>query len=328
MRMGELRLVLETPEMHASGPMQTYISREVARPCKQWIYEVLCSRREADRVKLRTPSFVLLPDVNCFQKRPRDLCWQEAGERRWRMRRPQASFHWLAVVTDVGLRTLRDLRGEHIPMLTALYTQSCLKIKAETGVDPEQIMVFIHYPPSVYQLHVHFKYPVSQSASHDTFRIHPLAVIINNLQIDREYYSKSLLQLPVYTNTELFTALGREEEWRECLLLTNGEDVTDVDVTDVDITSPDITNPDITNQDITNPDSTNQDITTPDVTNTAVTISYVTAVAASDIAQTVPNIHTNQDACSSASTSRGSRQSTPDPMTDPPTSSATPDTST
>lgn len=278
MRMGERRLVLETPEMHASTPMQSYIRREVSRPCKQWVHEVLCSRREADRVKLRTPFFVLLPDVNCFQKRPRDLCWQES---RWRVRRPQASFHWLAVVTDVGLRTLRDLRGEHIPMLSALYTQSCMKIKAETGIDPEQVMVFIHYPPSVYQLHVHFKYPVSQSMSHDTFRMHPLAVIINNLQIDGEYYSKSLLQLPVYTNTELYTALGREpEEWsRECLLLTNGED----------------------------------------------SVAPTVAPVAPTVAPAPPP---DQDECSSASTSRGSRQSTPDPTSEPPTSSATPDTPT
>lgn len=195
--------------------MQSYISREISRPCKQWIHEVLCSRREADRVKLRTPSFVLLPDVNTIQRRPKSnslLLWQEGecANHRWRIRRPHPAFHWLAVATDTKLRTLRDLRGEHIPMLTSLYTQSCLRIKQETGVDPDQIMVFIHYPPSVYQLHVHFKYPVSPGVSHDTFRVHPLATVINNLQIDGEYYSKSLLQLPVYTNTELFIALGRE----------------------------------------------------------------------------------------------------------------------
>ena len=127
MRMGERRLILETPEMHVSSPMQSYITREVSRPCKQWIHEVLCSRREADRVKLRTPSFVLLPDVNSFQRRPKGspmLLWQEGAlDRRWRTRRLQPAFHWLAVVTDTRLRTLRDLRGEHVPMLTSLYTQ-------------------------------------------------------------------------------------------------------------------------------------------------------------------------------------------------------------
>lgn len=215
MRMGERRLVLETPEMHASDPMQSYISREVSRPCKQWIHDVLSSRREADRVILRTPDYVLLPDVDTLPKRrppPTDalVVWGEKRfltERRWRPRRPASSFHWLAVATDTGLRTLRDLRGHHIPMLTRLYHQACQRIKADTGVDPEQVMAYIHYPPSVYQLHVHFKYPVSQTPPHDTFRVHPLASVLNNLHIDSDYYGKSLLQLPVYMNTELYAAL-------------------------------------------------------------------------------------------------------------------------
>jgi hypothetical protein len=210
MRMGERRLVLETPEMHASAPMQRFIGREVSRPCKQWIHEVISSRREADRVILRTPDFVLLPDVETLKRRPSDalVVW---GERRWRPRRP--SFHWLAVATDTGLRTLRDLRGRHIPFLTRLYHQACQRIRADTGVEPEQVMAYIHYPPSVYQLHVHFKFPVSHTPPHDTFRVHPLASVLNNLHIDGDYYAKSLLQLPVYLNTELYAALCLEERF-------------------------------------------------------------------------------------------------------------------
>jgi hypothetical protein len=97
-------------------------------------------------------------------------------------------------------------------MLRELYNQACKKIQDETGIEQSQIMAYIHYPPSVYQLHVHFKHPVSQHVLHDTFRIHSVTSIINNLEIDSEYYSKSLLQVPVYPNTELYTALGLETE--------------------------------------------------------------------------------------------------------------------
>jgi hypothetical protein len=116
------------------------------------------------------------------------------------------------VASDVKLRTLRDLRGHHVPMLRELYVQACKKIQDETGIEQNQIMVYVHYPPSVYQLHVHFKHPVGQHILHDTFRIHSLTSIINNLEIDSEYYSKSLLQVPVYPNTDLYTALGLELE--------------------------------------------------------------------------------------------------------------------
>jgi len=213
--MRERRLVLETPEMHTSHSMQSYISKEVARPCKQWIHDVLSHKREADRVKLRTNDFVLLPDVDTFHSQLQtwgNSCkaiynsdygaYNLSKPLKWRTRRLHPSFHWLAVVTDVRLRTLRDLRGCHVPMLTRLYVQACQTIKAETGVDPDQVMAYIHYPPSVYHLHIHFKYPLSPSVSHDAFRVHSLVTVINNLQIDSDYYSKSMLQMPVHVNQQ------------------------------------------------------------------------------------------------------------------------------
>ena len=251
----ERHLIIESPEMHFSADMQTYIEQEVSRPCKQWIHEVLGAQRETERVKLRTNHFVLLPDVDTFpnqmfsrlildrptdsdkwgqhasdhthrismqyssnsRKQCRDSVMQKSAscsgwlqpiERRWRSRRPANSLHWLAVATDTTLRTLRDLRGSHIPMLIALYTQACQKINEETGIPLDQIMAYVHYPPSVYQLHIHFKHPIGQHISHDSFRIHPLVSVINNLKIDSDYYAKSILQLPVYSHTELYTALG------------------------------------------------------------------------------------------------------------------------
>jgi hypothetical protein len=234
MRTGERRLITETPEMHRSQPMQAYISKEVNRPCKQWIHEVLDCRREAERVKLRTPDFVLLPDVECASKRPRqdqvmmstlitpntgsthhtDFFIKDTDTRKqWRMKRtppPAHCLHWLAVATDTNLRTLRDLRGCHADMIQTLYTKTCQRIHEETGIDTRQIMAYVHYPPSVYQLHVHFKHMAGSGLSHDTLRMHPLPSIINNLKIDPDYYAKSRLQMPVYVHSDLYAALGLE----------------------------------------------------------------------------------------------------------------------
>ena len=173
--------------------VQAYIAQEVVRPCKQWIHEVLCAKREADRVRLRTETFVLLPNVDTVNKRacmrltpflsdqpspqhdglhPARSSARLPGsvppcifnsilERRWRARRAVGALHWLAVVTDKNLRTVRHLRGHQIPMLQQLYTQCCCKIQEETGIPSDQIMAYVHYPPSVYQLHIHFKHPVA-----------------------------------------------------------------------------------------------------------------------------------------------------------------------
>ena len=164
--------------------------------------------------------------------------WMQPIERRWRSRKPANSLHWLAVATDTTLRTIRDLRGQHIPMLISLYTQACQKIHEEMGIPLDQIMAYVHYPPSVYQLHVHFKHPISPHISHDSFRIHSLASIINNLKIDSDYYAKSILQLPVYSHTELYTALGlpnhKQHQIQTQVYVTNTEEQTD----EISITNP------------------------------------------------------------------------------------------
>ena len=224
MRNSERRLVTESAETHCAHSMQTYIEREAQRPCKQWIHEVLAGKREADRVKLRTQTFVLLPDIDSINKRPKRqeedtfYFWQggkAVGNHNISTRKqsllPPTSFHWLAVVADTRLRTLRDLRGMHVPMLQALHTQCCQKICEEYGVERSQIMAYVHYPPSVYQLHIHFKHLTGHHVFHDTFRVHPLLSIVNNLQIDPDFYSKSVLQLPVYVHTDLYAALHADE---------------------------------------------------------------------------------------------------------------------
>ena len=178
------RLLNETPSMHEG--IQDFVQREAQRPCKQWIHEVIAEKREKERVKLRTPSFVLLPDVKTTRK---------CDEKR---------FHWLALVTDTTIRTLRDLRGRHVDMLKDIQAKALEKIEEEMGLQPDQIMCYIHYPPSVYQLHIHFKHPIG---THDTLRMHSLASVINNLQLDPDYYAKSTIQMPVYMHSELYSEL-------------------------------------------------------------------------------------------------------------------------
>ena len=235
----ERRLITETGHTHFGTHIQAYVAKEAARPCKQWIHEVLSSKREADRVKLRTSTFVLLPDVDCMSKRAKKqpdkepnnsnnnpyssysnhyllppipinnplFFWQGGERAARRLTHPTPSFHWLAVVADTSLRTLRDLRGVHVQMLQSLHSQACQKIFEESGTEPGQVLAYVHYPPSVYQLHIHFKHLAGPNVFHDTFRVHPLLSIINNLQIDSDFYKKSNLQLPVYVHTELYNAL-------------------------------------------------------------------------------------------------------------------------
>jgi m7GpppX diphosphatase len=209
-------LLAETPRMHTKESVASFIQQEITRPSKQWIHSIIDGNQERDEVILRTDEFVLLPDT-------------ERVNRYWRIQssrhQPSRGFHpqrrmlnWLSIVHDPSLRTMRDLRGHHIPMLKRMLKLCMEEVERNTGIQQDQVMAYVHYPPSVYQLHVHFSYPYGQHCHRDTFRVHSLPVIINNLEIDSEYYAKATLYLALYRQSPHYTALtapnsdGQENE--------------------------------------------------------------------------------------------------------------------
>jgi hypothetical protein len=134
-----------------------------------------------------------------------------AASARYRQR-----FNWLAIVADPSLRSVRDLRGEHIGMLERLYEQCVDAIRMEyTGVAAADIMVFANYPPSVYKLHFHFCAPFFQPTAYDAFRVHSLSGIINNLKIHPLYYKISSFQIPVHSGSDLYRVVGEKKRDEE-----------------------------------------------------------------------------------------------------------------
>ena len=202
------KLIVETAEAHGSREMQDFIEQETRHASKQWVWDVVAGTREASEVRIREREFVLLPDTHRINRptaQPKRQIFS------WRsplitsntydpllQRRPSWSgplVNWLAIMTEPGLRTMRDLRGHHVPSLRRMLDLSRAKIAQETGVRTEEIMAYVHYPPSVYQLHVHFAYPYAQYNHRDVYRMHSVETLIANLQIDPEYYAKADLQV-------------------------------------------------------------------------------------------------------------------------------------
>jgi m7GpppX diphosphatase len=199
-------LLAETAKMHASPSVARFIEQEVARPSKQWIANIIDGKQEVDEVVCRTPDFVLLPDterVNRYWRAARPLQQQAVA----RPHNSKRILNWLAIAHDKQLRTIRDLRGQHVPMLREMLDTCMFAIESETGIRRDQVMAYVHYPPSVYQLHVHFSYPYGQYCHRDAYRVHNLAAIINNLEIDPDYYAKATLHMAIYRQSLHFSAL-------------------------------------------------------------------------------------------------------------------------
>lgn len=212
-------ILAETPAMYATQSVAQFIDQEVARPSKQWIGHIIDGRQESSEVVLRTQDYVLLPDTERVNRYWRSSAGKDAGvcmvpARLAHTPRGQAKrvLNWLAIAHDKRLRTLRDLRGQHVPMLKRMLSECMDAIESETGIRSEQVMAYVHYPPSVYQLHVHFSFPYGQYCHRDAYRVHNLATIINNLEIDPDFYAKATLHMAVYPLSPHYAALAESVE--------------------------------------------------------------------------------------------------------------------
>ena len=196
--------------MYTQAAVSAFIEQEVRRPSKQWIFSVIAGEQERDQVVLRTDEFVLLPDterVNRYWRAPSST-GKSSQQLQCNHRPPlRMTLNWLAIVHDTRIRSLRDLRGEHLPMLRRLLSLSLQAVEEHTGIPAAQVMAYVHYPPSVYQLHVHFSFPYGQYCHRDTYRMHSIETVVNNLEIDPEYYAKATLHLAMYRQSPHYTAL-------------------------------------------------------------------------------------------------------------------------
>jgi Scavenger mRNA decapping enzyme C-term binding len=223
-------LCVETPRAHASLVVQQWVDAEAHKPSKRWIHDVIHKGKEEANIRLKTSEYILLPDVapplkyrlfqwhqstrarfqrSCLQVTPEVNTWQKP-------RLPRIEYdraHWLAIITDAGLRSIRDLRGKHLTMLRTL-ERHCTEaiLKEHPSLRREDVMVFANYPPSVYQLHFHVCVPFKKQAAYDAFRIHPLHTIINNLTVSDTFYRDSSFKVPVQRNSDLCQILT---QWTE-----------------------------------------------------------------------------------------------------------------
>lgn len=199
------RLVLETSEVYCTDEVQQAIAQEVTRPSKQWVVNVIQGMQESDTVKIRHEDFVLLPDTERVNR-----YWSVRHVVHKRYYAPcQSRLNLLAIMTEPGLRSLRDLRAKHLPILRNMYRMCLIKIEEETGLKQDQVMAYIHYPPSVYQLHVHFVHQPYSRSVRDCYRVHSLHNVISNLKMDGNYYAKADMHFQVSTNSPLYTAITK-----------------------------------------------------------------------------------------------------------------------
>jgi m7GpppX diphosphatase len=138
---------------------------------KQWIYDIFDGKKEQDRILYQNNDFVLIPDLK----------WDRKDK--WELR-------VVAFFKDQKLHSMRDLTADDIELLTKVKDISCKVINEKYQLDENQLKIFFHYRPTVWQLHVHFHCLFLKNTSSSIERAHSIYSVIENLKLDTDYFKK------------------------------------------------------------------------------------------------------------------------------------------
>lgn len=94
----------------------------------------------------------------------------------------------MTIFSDPKLQSLRDLTGEHLPLLKRVQESINQVLIDNFGIKYENVRVYFHYPPTFYRLHIHIMHLALESLSCRVERCHDLNLVIQNIGIKSSYY--------------------------------------------------------------------------------------------------------------------------------------------
>ncbi|KAJ1363209.1 5'-(N(7)-methyl 5'-triphosphoguanosine)-(mRNA) diphosphatase [Parelaphostrongylus tenuis] len=165
----------------------------------KWVYNILSKQSEAERILFEDPDpyngFILSPDIK----------WDGVS---------LENLYVLAIIHRRGVRSIRDLTADDLPLLENLRKRALSAIREKFGVRPDQIRAYFHYQPSFYHLHVHFVSLKYEAPASSTLAAVLLDDVINNLTIAADYYKRATLSFTRKNSDKLlqmFREAGRCE---------------------------------------------------------------------------------------------------------------------
>lgn len=189
-------MVCETPEMYQQKVLPWIESFPPSRI--QWVYNILEHKKEAESILFEKPDpkngFIIVPDLKWDQK-------------------TASSLYIQAIVHNRELKSIRDLKQEHVTMLESI-KQEASRVAFEryglTGRNDSaegNVRCFLHYHPSYYHLHVHIL--ASSFTSHPgavVGQAHLLDDVVDLLKLGVDM-KKRTLNYSLGTNSKLWSVL-------------------------------------------------------------------------------------------------------------------------
>jgi len=181
-------LINETYDMY-NTVVQPHIKSIIDSGSLSWINNVVEGKKETERLLVNHEEFVINVDTK-WRTHPPPLTTPRSE---WYNHPSIADLYCLGIVKDSSITCIRDLRGHHIPLLKTMVKEGLAAIKSTYGVQAEnQIRVFVHYQPQFYHFHIHFT-RLENEVGCSVERGHLVSDIIQNIEMDSNYYTKRML---------------------------------------------------------------------------------------------------------------------------------------
>ena len=165
--------VICSPDVYYSSYYQNFIESECTSQSSKWVYDIINNTflPKREQIFINEEEWCLCAD-------------QHHGN----------DARYLVIFKNIKLKTIRDLRSEHVKLLLAIHDKVrewlCSRHK-------NTFHLFFHYMPSVFQLHLHV---TSKMQYINRNRAHFLTRVISNIQKNSQHYAEALL-LTVYCRT-------------------------------------------------------------------------------------------------------------------------------
>lgn len=162
----------------------------------RWVYNILEHKSEQERV-----IFDLQDQENGFMMLP-DLRWGGKVD----------DLYMLAICYRRDIKSLRDLSGLHLKLLNNILSKGTEVICSKYKISKSNLRVFIHYQPTFYHFHVHFKYLGDSGQSEGSDRDNLLVTVINNIMLRDDYYQKATLTYPLTHLDPLYEIFANQDK--------------------------------------------------------------------------------------------------------------------
>uniref|UniRef100_A0AC35TQ00 M7GpppX diphosphatase n=1 Tax=Rhabditophanes sp. KR3021 TaxID=114890 RepID=A0AC35TQ00_9BILA len=142
-----------------------------------WIQNCLDGKSEADRViyddKDPMNGFMLMMDCKWDGK-------------------DMTSMYCQVIIRQAGIKSLRDLNGGNLGMLKTIKSKVVEVMDKKYGIKKDEVIMYFHYQPSYYHLHVHVTHVNYTAPGNNIFSV-LLNDVISNIELMSDYYQKATL---------------------------------------------------------------------------------------------------------------------------------------